>query len=172
MRAQKKQSHFNFNQPIYRLMYLYIGVLCACAVISCCIAGFVSKHNNIAYASLIHMPCIACAVILNVIVNQLVTDYGASGVKKASVITASVFLFIAKYIVLLLGLVIGVVVNVTTKNYFNIYALVGCAFVYPLGSLIATLHLSIVERKKDKAKKKKVYNQASSYVVKENHEQN
>ena len=171
--STKKQPHFNFKEPIYKLMYLYIGIIAILAVIGCCIGGFVSNVNSIAYASLIHIPFIILTIVINVIFNTLVTDYGASGMKKAAVTASSIFLFIAKYIILLLGLIIGVVVDVTTKvDYFNIYALVGCAFIYPIGSLIATIHYFIYERKKYKVKKKKVYNQASSYIVKENHEKN
>ena len=173
MSSVKKHSHFNFKEPIYKLMYLYIGVIGIVAVACCCIVAAAVKNYSIAYASLIHVPFIVCAIILNVIFNALVTGYGASGMKKAAVTASSVFLFIAKYIVLLLGLIIGVIVDATTKvDYFNIYALVGCAFIYPIGSILATLHLFISERKKDKVKKKPKYNQASSYSAKESYEKN
>ena len=170
MKKSKHQVHFNFKEPIYKLMYLYIGVLGGAAVIGCTIAGIISGIHSIAYASLIHGPFIIGAIILTVIFNQLITDYGIAGMKHGSIIASSVFLFIAKYIILLLGLIIGVVVDITTSNYFNIYALLGCSFIFPIGNLIAVLHNYILERKKDKLKKKKVYNQASSYITKESHE--
>ena len=154
-------------------MYLYIGVLCFCAVVGCLIGGFVSGINSIAYAALIHIPFIACAIILNVIFNAFITAYSLSGTKKAVVTVVSIFLYIVKYIILLMGLIIGVIVNACTHlDYFSIYALVGYAFIYPIGAIISTIHYSIIERKKDKAKKKQVYNEASSYIAGGQHEEN
>ena len=147
-------------------MYLYIGAICLLSFLGCLIGGCISKIYSITYASLIHIPFITCTLVINVIFNQIITDYGLGGAKKAAVVASAIFLYIAKYIILLMGLIIGVIVNVCTHNeYFNIYALVGCAFIYPIGAIISSIHYSIIERKKDKAKKKPIYNEASSYIT-------
>ena len=158
----ERKSKFNFKEPIYKLMYLYIGILSTLALISCLVIGLVINNYSIIWACLINFPFITIAIVLNVILNTFIASCQG---KKATVSTIAVFLYITKYIILLLGLIIGIIVDTCVDwNIFNIYTLAACALIYPLGAIISTIHLSIIERKKDKEKKKEVHNEASSYL--------
>mgnify|MGYP004448828149 FL=1 len=172
---QEKTKHnpINWKEPFYKVMYLYVGVLCFCGVVGCLIGSVASDKYYIVYGALINVPFIIIAVVLNVVFNYMITAFAAQGGKKGSLTAVAIFLNILKYFIAIMGLIIGVIVDVTTSDdIFNIYSMMGCAFIYPVGSLISSIHISVIERKKDKAKKKKVLDKASSYIVKEENETN
>jgi hypothetical protein len=56
---------------------------------------------------------------------------------KKGVITVSIFMYVFKYIIVVLPFIIGLVINIHFKDAFNIYVLFTVILIYSLVSLIS-----------------------------------
>ena len=112
----------------------------------------IANNYTILYGCLLNIPFIIAAFVLGIIFNNLIFKTFKQS-RKGGIVIISILLYCTKYIVLLLGLIIGVIINrVTNQDIFNIYALFSTALVYPasifLGSMTYHIRLSTSERKK------------------------
>ena len=150
MTKQTKKNIFSERVNIFFLIYL--SILISVSFLITLTLSAVYNNYTILYGCLLNIPFIIAAFVLGIIFNNLIFKTFKQS-RKGGIVIISILLYCTKYIVLLLGLIIGVIVNrVTNQDIFNIYALFSTALVYPisifLGSMTYHIRLSTSERKK------------------------
>ena len=150
MTKQTKKNIFSERVNIFFL--IYISILIGVSFLITLTLSAVYNNYTILYGCLLNIPFIIAAFVLWIIFNNLIFKTFKQS-RKGGIVIISILLYCTKYIVLLLGLIIGVIVNrVTNQDIFNIYALFSIALVYPvsifLGSMTYHIRLSTSERKK------------------------
>ena len=150
MTKQTKKNIFSGRVNIFFLIYL--SILIGVSFLITLTLSAVYNNYTILYGCLLNIPFIIAAFVLGIIFNNLIFKTFKQS-RKGGIVVISILLFCTKYIVLLLGLIIGVIVNrVINQGIFNIYALFSTALVYPvsifLGSMTYHIRLSTSERKK------------------------
>lgn len=150
MTKQTKKNIFSERVNIFFLIYL--SILIGVSFLITLTLSVVYNNYTILYGCLLNIPFIIAAFVLGIIFNNLIFKTFKQS-RKGGIVIISILLYCTKYIVLLLGLIIGVIVNrVTNQDIFNIYALFSTALVYPvsifLGSMTYHIRLSTSERKK------------------------
>ena len=150
MAKQTKKNIFSERVNIFFLIYL--SILISVSFLITLTLSAVYNNYTILYGCLLNIPFIIAAFVLGIIFNNLIFKTFKQS-RKGGIVIISILLYCTKYIVLLLGLIIGVIVNrVTNQDIFNIYALFSTALVYPisifLGSMTYHIRLSTSERKK------------------------
>lgn len=150
MTKQTKKKIFSERVNIFFL--IYISILIGVSFLITLTLSVVYNNYTILYGCLLNFPFIIAAFVLGIIFNNLIFKTFKQS-RKGGIVIISILLYCTKYIVLLLGLIIGVIVNrVTNQDIFNIYALFSTALVYPvsifLGSMTYHIRLSTSERKK------------------------
>ena len=150
MAKQTKKNIFSERVNIFFLIYL--SILIGVSFLITLTLSAVYNNYTILYGCLLNIPFIIAAFVLGIVFNNLIFKTFKQS-RKGGIVIISILLYCTKYIVLLLGLIIGVIVNrVTNQDIFNIYALFLTALVYPvsifLGSMTYHIRLSISERKK------------------------
>ena len=150
MTKQTKKNIFSERVNIFFLIYL--SILIGVSFLITLTLSAVYNNYTILYGCLLNVPFIIAAFVLGIIFNNLIFKTFKQS-RKGGIVIISILLYCTKYIVLLLGLIIGVIVNrVTNQDIFNIYALFSTALVYPasifLGSMTYHIRLSTSERKK------------------------
>ena len=150
MTKQTKKNIFSEGVNIFFLIYL--SILIGVSFLITLTLSAVYNNYTILYGCLLNIPFIIAAFVLGIIFNNLIFKTFKQS-RKGGIVVISILLFCTKYIVLLLGLIIGVIVNrVINQDIFNIYALFSTALVYPvsifLGSMTYHIRLSTSERKK------------------------
>ena len=150
MTKQTKKNIFSERVNIFFLIYL--SILIGVSFLITLTLSAVYNNYTILYGCLLNIPFIIAAFVLGIIFNNLIFKTFKQS-RKGGIVIISILLYCTKYIVLLLGLIIGVIVNrVTNQDMFNIYALFSTALVYPvsifLGSMTYHIRLSTSERKK------------------------
>ena len=150
MTKQTKKNIFSEKVNIFFLIYL--SILIGVSFLITLTLSAVYNNYTILYGCLLNIPFIIAAFVLGIIFNNLIFKTFKQS-RKGGIVIISILLYCTKYIVLLLGLIIGVIVNrVTNQDMFNIYALFSTALVYPvsifLGSMTYHIRLSTSERKK------------------------
>ena len=150
MTKQTKKNIFSEKVNIFFLIYL--SILIGVSFLITLTLSAVYNNYTILYGCLLNIPFIIAAFVLGIIFNNLIFKTFKQS-RKGGIVVISILLYCTKYIVLLLGLIIGVIVNrVTNQDIFNIYALFSIALVYPvsifLGSMTYHIRLSTSERKK------------------------
>ncbi len=150
MTKQTKKNIFSERVNIFFL--IYISILIGVSFLITLTLSAVYNNYTILYGCLLNIPFIIAAFVLGIIFNNLIFKTFKQS-RKGGIVIISILLYCTKYIVLLLGLIIGVIVNrVTNQDIFNIYALFSIALVYPvsifLGSMTYHIRLSTSERKK------------------------
>ena len=150
MTKQTKKNIFSERVNIFFL--IYISILIGVSFLITLTLSVVYNNYTILYGCLLNVPFIIAAFVLGIIFNNLIFKTFKQS-RKGGIVIISILLYCTKYIVLLLGLIIGVIVNrVTNQDIFNIYALFLTALVYPvsifLGSMTYHIRLSTSERKK------------------------
>lgn len=127
----KKPKSFNY--------YLLLSIL-GCISLSFLISLGVSIGLNdykIIYGFLINLPFILLVTLTNKYLLNLVFLIGKHNKKQVYFI--SILLFVIKGIILVLGVVIGLLVNKFIGETFNQYSLILNYFIFPLGTLIASV---------------------------------
>ena len=150
MTKQTKKNIFSERVNIFFL--IYISILIGVSFLITLTLSAVYNNYTILYGCLLNIPFIIAAFVLGIIFNNLIFKTFKQS-RKGGIVIISILLYYTKYIVLLLGLIIGVIVNrVTNQDIFNIYTLFSIALVYPvsifLGSMTYHIRLSTSERKK------------------------
>ncbi|MBQ6954696.1 MAG: hypothetical protein IJP83_01320 [Mycoplasma sp.] len=150
MTKQTKKNIFSERVNIFFL--IYISILIGVSFLITLTLSAVYNNYTILYGCLLNIPFIIAAFVLGIIFNNLIFKTFKQS-RKGGIVIISILLYCTKYIVLLLGLIIGVIVNrVTNQDIFNIYTLFSIALVYPvsifLGSMTYHIRLSTSERKK------------------------
>lgn len=150
MTKQTKKNIFSEKVNIFFLIYL--SILIGVSFLITLTLSAVYNNYTILYGCLLNIPFIIAAFVLGIIFNNLIFKTFKQS-RKGWIVVISILLYCTKYIVLLLGLIIGVIINrVTNQDIFNIYALFSTALVYPasifLGSMTYHIRLSTSERKK------------------------
>ena len=150
MTKQTKKNIFSEKVNIFFLIYL--SILIGVSFLITLTLSAVYNNYTILYGCLLNIPFIIAAFVLGIIFNNLIFKTFKQS-RKGGIVIISILLYCTKYIVLLLGLIIGVIINrVTNQDIFNIYALFSTALVYPasifLGSMTYHIRLSTSERKK------------------------
>ena len=150
MTKQTKKDIFSERVNIFFL--IYISILIGVSFLITLTLSAVYNNYTILYGCLLNIPFIIAAFVLGIIFNNLIFKTFKQS-RKGGIVIISILLYCTKYIVLLLGLIIGVIVNrVTNQDIFNIYTLFSIALVYPvsifLGSMTYHIRLSTSERKK------------------------
>ena len=150
MTKQTKKNIFSERVNIFFLIYL--SILIGVSFLITLTLSAVYNNYTILYGCLLNIPFIIAAFVLGIIFNNLIFKTFKQS-RKGGIVIISILLYCTKYIVLLLGLIIGVIINrVTNQDIFNIYALFSTALVYPisifLGSMTYHIRLSTSERKK------------------------
>lgn len=150
MTKQTKKNIFSERVNIFFLIYL--SILIGVSFLITLTLSAVYNNYTILYGCLLNIPFIIAAFVLGIIFNNLIFKTFKQS-RKGGIFIISILIYCTKYIVLLLGLIIGVIVNrVTNQDIFNIYALFSTALVYPvsifLGSMTYHIRLSTSERKK------------------------
>ena len=150
MTKQTKKNIFSEKVNIFFLIYL--SILIGVSFLITLTLSAVYNNYTILYGCLLNIPFIIAAFVLGIIFNNLIFKTFKQS-RKGGIVIISILLYCTKYIVLLLGLIIGVIVNrVTNQDIFNIYALFSTVLVYPvsifLGSMTYHIRLSTSERKK------------------------
>ena len=150
MTKQTKKNIFSERVNIFFLIYL--SILIGVSFLITLTLSAVYNNYTILYGCLLNIPFIIAAFVLGIIFNNLIFKTFKQS-RKGWIVVISILLYCTKYIVLLLGLIIGVIINrVTNQDIFNIYALFSTALVYPasifLGSMTYHIRLSTSERKK------------------------
>ena len=150
MTKQTKKNIFSERVNIFFLIYL--SILIGVSFLITLTLSVVYNNYTILYGCLLNIPFIIAAFVLGIIFNNLIFKTFKQS-HKGGIVVISILLYCTKYIVLLLGLIIGVIINrVTNQDIFNIYALFSTALVYPasifLGSMTYHIRLSTSERKK------------------------
>ena len=150
MTKQTKKNIFSERVNIFFLIYL--SILIGVSFLITLTLSVVYNNYTILYGCLLNVPFIIAAFVLGIIFNNLIFKTFKQS-RKGGIVVISILLYCTKYIVLLLGLIIGVIINrVTNQDIFNIYALFSTALVYPasifLGSMTYHIRLSTSERKK------------------------
>ena len=150
MTKQTKKNIFSERVNIFFLIYL--SILIGVSFLITLTLSVVYNNYTILYGCLLNVPFIIAAFVLGIIFNNLIFKTFKQS-RKGGIVVISILLYCTKYIVLLLGLIIGVIVNrVINQDTFNIYALFSTVLVYPvsifLGSMTYHIRLSTSERKK------------------------
>ena len=150
MTKQTKKNIFSERVNIFFLIYL--SILIGVSFLITLTLSVVYNNYTILYGCLLNVPFIIAAFVLGIIFNNLIFKTFKQS-RKGWIVVISILLYCTKYIVLLLSLIIGVIVNrVINQDTFNIYALFSTVLVYPvsifLGSMTYHIRLSTSERKK------------------------
>ena len=150
MTKQTKKNIFSERVNIFFLIYL--SILIGVSFLITLTLSVVYNNYTILYGCLLNVPFIIAAFVLGIIFNNLIFKTFKQS-RKGWIVVISILLYCTKYIVLLLGLIIGVIVNlIFNQDIFNIYALFSTALIYPisifLGSITYHISLSISENKK------------------------
>lgn len=134
MSNQPKNNLFDKKLNIYFLLFNTLLILIAFIV--CISLSIIYKNYSIVYGCLINIPFIYFCLLFGFITNELILK----NTNKKRTITLSVFMHITKYIFLLLGMIIGFIVNSTTEsNIFNIYSLCTCVLIYSFGNILSVV---------------------------------
>ena len=131
---QPKKNLFDKKINIYFLLFNSLFVLIA--FIICVSLSVVYKNYSILYGCLIDIPFIYLCIFFGFISNRWIFNVN----NKTRTTAIAIFLYCIRYIILLLGMIIGLVVNATTKvDVFNIYVLFSCIAIYPIANIFAAV---------------------------------
>jgi hypothetical protein len=101
------------------------------------ILGLSAHLFDVTFAFMIGLGFPTLSVYLTKKITDLVLGLAKKGIKKSQIIFVSMVLFILKYIVVVIPLIVGLIVNACTKTLiFSPYVLVVTALIYPMTSLI------------------------------------
>lgn len=138
MPKQPKNNLFDQKLNIYFLLFNSLFILIVFVI--CISLSVVYKHYNIIYGLLINIPFVYICLLFAYIINKLILSIS----NKKHVIIFSVCMYAIKYVILLLGMIIGFIINLKTKtNIFNTYSLFSCALIYPTSSILAIIVYNI-----------------------------
>ena len=131
---QPKKNLFDKKINIYFLLFNSLFVLIA--FIICISLSVFYKNYSILYGCLIDIPFIYLCLFFGFISNRWIFNVN----NKTRTTAIAIFLYCIRYIILLLGMIIGLVVNAITKvDVFNIYALFSCVVIYPIANIFAVV---------------------------------
>ncbi len=134
MSNQPKNNLFDKKLNIYFLLFNTLLILIAFIV--CISLSIIYKNYSIVYGCLINIPFIYFCLLFGFVTNKLILK----NTNKKGAIVFSIFMYMSKYIILLLGMIIGFIVNSATKsNVFNIYSLFTCVLIYPFGNILSVV---------------------------------
>ncbi len=149
---KKKLSEKKFIKSSLNFFYIclisYNTLLLVFSFICCLVSAIVLNNYAILYGMLIHIPFIFLGTICTIVFNHLIFNLAKAKKQKINGII-SILLGISKYLIVILGLVIGVIVNLTTnRDIFNYISLSVCVFIYPISNIAAVIHYQVVSTKK------------------------
>ncbi len=134
MSNQPKNKLFDKQLNIYFLLFNTSLILIASIV--CISLSIIYKNHSIIYGCIINIPFIYLSLLFGFITNKLILK----NTNNKSIIVFSIFMYMSKYTILLLGMIIGFIVNSTTKsNVFNIYSLFTCVLIYPFSNIFSVI---------------------------------
>ena len=108
MAKETKKNLFSDKINIFFLIYL--SILIGISFLTTLFLSVVYNNYTILYGWMLNIPFILTAFILGIVFNNLVfKTFGQTG--KKGVVVISILLYCVKYVILLLGLIIGVVVG-------------------------------------------------------------
>lgn len=142
----KQQNKNNlFDKKINICFLLFNSLFVLIAFIICISLSVVYKNYCILYGCLINIPFIYLCLFFGYISNRWIFN----GNHKSRITIIAIFLYSIRYIILLLGMIIGLIINASTKvDVFNIYALFSCALIYPIASVLSIVVYNYINNKK------------------------
>jgi hypothetical protein len=101
------------------------------------IVGLSVHRFDILFAFAITLVFPTIVVFVSQKITNGILSLAKNGLKNKQVVLVSIFLFIFKYFILMIPLIIGLLTNACTKTIiFNPFALVIGALIYPMTTLI------------------------------------
>ena len=147
----QKQKKNLFDKKLNICFLLFNSFFTLITFIICISLSVVYKNYSILYACLINIPFIYLCLFFGVISNRWIFNIN----HKIHTTIIAIFLYCIHYIILLLGMIIGLVVNASTKtDVFNIYVLFTCVLIYLIASILAVIVYNYINNKKQKNKTK------------------
>lgn len=144
MDDQQQPKKNLFDKKINICFLLFNSLFLLIVFIICISLSMVYKNYSILYACLINIPFIYLCLFFGFISNRWIFNSN----HKTQTTIISIFLYCIRYIILLLGMIIGLVVNASTKaDVFNIYVLFSCVLIYPIASILAVIVYNHINNK-------------------------
>lgn len=128
----QQSNSFFVKQLIWSYLLFCVGLITVCFVSS------LSIYRNCILSFILYAPFPILLVLSTKFIMDCVMRVSKNGVKKKWVIVISIFLYIFKYILAILPLLIGVLINTHADiNIFNLISLVVVVLIYPTSSLLS-----------------------------------
>jgi hypothetical protein len=101
------------------------------------VVGLAAHMFNVTFAMALSFIFPTFCVFLSKKMTDFILKFAKTGVRKGQIMFISILLFVLKYIVIVIPLIVGLIVNASTKSMiFNPFALVIAALIYPTTTLI------------------------------------
>lgn len=137
----------------YILSGLWTGTLSLLALVIGIIVGLAAHRFDVTFAFIITLVFPSFVVFISMKVTNGVINFAKSGGTKKQIILVSMLLFVIKYLVLVIPLIAGLLVNIGTNTIiFNPFALVIGILIYPTTTLIVQWYFVRDNRKEKKQK--------------------
>lgn len=96
------------------------------------IVGIITNDYSYIYGFIISIPTNLLVIYINYKLPNLIIDLAKAVKPKKVIIALSIFLYMIKYILVVLPMLIGVLLNNYVINIFNIYTLLVGILIYPI----------------------------------------
>ncbi|MDR0740063.1 MAG: hypothetical protein LBF00_04250 [Mycoplasmataceae bacterium] len=144
-----EQNNIHNPNRFYILSALWTGTLSFLALIIGIIIGLSIYRFDVIYAFAITLIFPTIVVFVSQKITNGILTFAKGGAKGKQIIWIAVFLFIFKYLILMIPLIIGLLINAITKTtIFNPFALVVGVLIYPLTTLIVQWYFIRDNKKK------------------------
>lgn len=143
--SHKKNQPLNF---FYICLLSFNAIFLILAFLICVSLG-ACFNWNILWGMMIHVPFVLLGCLCTILFNKCVFHTTKSNQKGLTKFLAFL-LEIIKYVIILCGLLIGLIVNVSCNHdYFNYYSLAVCTLIYPCANLVALIYYAAKSSKKN-----------------------
>jgi hypothetical protein len=129
----------NFDNPnrFYLLSGFWSALLSFSALVIGIVIGLSIHRFDVLFAFVLNLIFPSLTVLLSYKFTNLIFSFIKNGAQKRQIIVFSMFLFVVKYIVVVMPLIMGLIINGSMHTtMFNPFALVIGALIYPMTTLI------------------------------------
>ncbi|MDR1991250.1 MAG: hypothetical protein LBP70_00765 [Mycoplasmataceae bacterium] len=125
------------SRYFYTLSAIWSTILSISYLIIVIIISISIKRFNVMFAAMINLFVPTLVVFISQKFTNIIFNYGKKDVQKKQIILLAMCLFVIKYIIIVIPLLIGLIVNLSISSLiFNPFVLVIGALIYPMATLI------------------------------------
>ena len=138
-----KPNSFFIRQLIWCYLLVLLGLIVT--IFMACL----SPCKNYIFAFILYLPFPTIVIWFTKFIIDAVMNTSKKGIKKGWVVTIAILMYMSKYIVAVLPIVIGELINLAVGNeIFSLISLIVVVLIYPTSSLLSQIRITKTNQNK------------------------